>query len=228
MTTGSGAAKLPAAAGAVVERYLATLATALPVPRRTRSQILAELDDGLRCAIEDHLHGGEAPLQAAEAAVRELGDPQLLAREYAAELAPATARRIGLCLVLSGPAVGLTWVLTCGVHVAGWTGKIGAVMMAAPFMPFLLAVAVPSAVVASAARGRLARFVGVSRDMATNAATVAVTACVLADIALVATAASTARAVTGTVGLAVALSGLRSCLAAVGLHRLARLRAAAS
>jgi len=90
-----------------VERYLAELAARLRGPRTVRLRVLAEVHDGLTDTIETHLAGG-APLDAAAtAAVREFGDPDVIARSFADELATASARRTIAAFILTGPLVGV-------------------------------------------------------------------------------------------------------------------------
>jgi hypothetical protein len=48
-------------AAAVVEAYLAELDSRLPASRRVRGAIVAEIADGLACAVADQIEAGIAP-----------------------------------------------------------------------------------------------------------------------------------------------------------------------
>lgn len=80
------------AAVVVVDAYLHVLSAGLTVPDRVKADVLAEVRDGLWAAVEAHrAHGVEAE-PAAQAAVAEFGDPAVVARAFAPELAAVVAR----------------------------------------------------------------------------------------------------------------------------------------
>ena len=91
----------------VVVAYLDMLAGALPAGQRSGAAVRAELSDGLACAIAARVERGADPHAAALAAVIEFGDPLLIARAFAPELAADSAHRIGLGLVIGGPLGGV-------------------------------------------------------------------------------------------------------------------------
>ena len=87
----------------LIDDYLAALSAALP-PR-----IVEELADGLDETRRWHLGRGLAPDAAAQAAVAEFGDPQVIVTSFTqASSGRRTARR----LLLIGPGVGLCWAIT--------------------------------------------------------------------------------------------------------------------
>ena len=93
---------------------LEVLAGQLPGP------VVKELADGLDETYQRHLGLGLAPQAAAEAAVAEFGDPQLIAAEFT-RVHPArqTARR----LLRIGPAVGCCWAVAL-VTGRAWTWPV--------------------------------------------------------------------------------------------------------
>jgi hypothetical protein len=93
-----------------VDAYLAEIAAALPGPRRRRSDILAELRDGLNDAADSHRAAGLPGTAAIHAAVSEFGDPRQLAAAFRPELAVTQARRFILALSLSAPLIVLLWM----------------------------------------------------------------------------------------------------------------------
>ena len=123
-------------AGDLIDAYLARLRAGLPDSSAT-SRALAEVEDGLRSAAEDHVRHGTEPRHAARLAVTEFGDPEALAADFVPVLAAAEAHRDGLALLLTGPAVGILWlasaVLTrpaAPVPVAAGVAAVGLVLVA--------------------------------------------------------------------------------------------------
>lgn len=72
-----------------------------------RRGVLAEVGDGIACAIESRMADGASAFEAAREALTELGPAEDLAAAMAAEIVPLTAHRTGLLLLVSGPVVGL-------------------------------------------------------------------------------------------------------------------------
>ena len=97
---------------AAVERYLAEVAARLPGSARVRSGIVAELRAGLLDATDAHRSAGLPPAEAAAAAIREFGDPGLVAGGFRAEIAAGLARRVSIAVLVTGPLVGLLWIVT--------------------------------------------------------------------------------------------------------------------
>ena len=180
---------LEPAAARVVSDYLTVLGAHLPVGRRARAGILTEIADGLACAIEARTARGEPADRAAASAVADLGDPRRLALNFAGQLGPAAAHRLGLALVVSGPLVGLIWVAAHPAGGSDWPARVGAMLATVPLYPPILAVTVPAAVVAGAGAGWFARRRPVPRRLATGAALVAAIGCVAGDLSLLTVAA---------------------------------------
>jgi hypothetical protein len=222
---------LAPAARAVVEEYLTQFAEALPGSRRVRAAIAAEITDGLLAEVEEHQNRGAPPARAAELAVADFGEPRELAAGFALELAGATAHRVGLALVSTGPVVGLTWVAVFASDSGlGWRDELSAIWSAIPAFALVLLLVVPAAVLATAGAGRAARRVPVSPRLAAAAASFAGAGCVVGDVTLiVGLVAATARgaAPSWLAAVAVGASVLRLTLAGAAARRCALLRAAA-
>lgn len=193
---------LTGAAEAILNGYLAALGKALRLGPRERRRILAEIDDGLRCAAEARLDAGLDPTAAARAAVAEFGDPEEIARQFSAVAEPALSRRCGTVLVATGPLIGLIWLSV--TH--------GAILTAVPVVLLLLLATIPAAVLATVAGRPIA-------------ARVAAAGCIAADLTLI--AAMAAHPVPGSplLFVAVALSALRAIGSATAWHRLGKLAA---
>jgi hypothetical protein len=112
-TAGSGGPGVPAfPCGQAVERYLGEVAARLPGPRKAHSGIVAELRAGLHDATDSHQSAGLPPAHAVQAAIREFGDPGLVADGFLPEIAAGHARRAATVLLVTGPLVGLLWLAT--------------------------------------------------------------------------------------------------------------------
>ena len=135
--------------------YLADLAARLRGPRRRRDAILAELRDGLHHATEAHIAAGLTPAQAAAAAITQFGDPQAVADAFAGELATAYARRTIAWYIVTGPLVGIWWLLLLQPH--PWRTGLIALLAAIPVLP-LIALAIATAAGTFATTGRLMRW----------------------------------------------------------------------
>lgn len=216
------ALSLPEGAAEAVHAYLDRLDAALPASARDRHQVVAEVGDGLACAVEAGIAADVAPAAAAAAAIAELGAADDLAAGYAAELAPRAAHRTGLALILSGPVIGSAWLAAAG-PAADLPGRFTELLTAVPLYPLLLAVAVPAAVI-----GVVGARLPMPAAWSSRAAVLAAAACIVADIMLLATALD-APADHDRVWLAVAasVSGTRLVSAGVAMRRVARLELAA-
>jgi len=122
----------------ILVSYLADLGTRLHGPRPTRAVILAEIRDGLDQATTDHAARGLGPADAAATAVEQFGSPQAVADAFTGELATAYARRTITTFVLTGPLVGIWWLLL--LHPRPWRSTPAALIAAIPAVP-LIAVA---------------------------------------------------------------------------------------
>lgn len=180
--------ELPAAAADVLGGYLTTLDAGLPVGRRDRAAIIAEVGDGLASAVDAKLDRGADPDVAARQAVAEFGDPGDLAHQFASQLMLAHAHRLGGWLLLSGPVVGGAWIAAVTATGSGsWTARISETLAAVAYYPLVLAITVPAAIVALAAGGRLAWRLPLPAGLVTGAVVVATLGCVLGDVSLLAT-----------------------------------------
>jgi hypothetical protein len=218
--------RLPAEAAWIVDDYLATVAALLPAGSRVRHHMLAEIGDGLACAVDAHLADGAVPRQAARAAVVEFGDPRRLAGSLAHELAPATARRTGARLLVTGPLVGLIWVAAYRTGSPNWLSNVVAVLSSVPVLPLVLLVAVPAALVAVAGPGLLARRLTLPPGLVPIAAIIATSAVVLGDATLIGTTLIHGRGTSALIGAAILVSVVRASLAGVAMRRIVRLLAA--
>jgi hypothetical protein len=212
----------------VVGGYLAVLASHLPTGRRARAVILAEIADGLACAVEDRVARGEPAQAAATAAVAELGDPRTLAVAFARQLGLDAAHRLGAGLVVTGPLVGLAWVAARASGGSDWPARVAGVLSANPLFVAILTVTVPAAVIAITGSGRFARRRRVPPRRATGAALVAAIGCVAGDLSLLAAAASHPPDSPAFLTLAAMASLVRLSAASWASHRIVRLRAALS
>ena len=103
----------PGADGAqLVEAWLADFGAGLCGSARARSEVVAELRDGLLEAVDNHRRAGLETVDATRAALREFGEPAEIAAAFAPELAARQARRTALTLIGTGPLVGVLWGAT--------------------------------------------------------------------------------------------------------------------
>jgi hypothetical protein len=142
----------------LIASYLDALSRQLP------GQVVEELADGLEETYRRHLGLGLAPDAAAQAAVAEFGDPDLIAAEFTRA---HPARRAARRLLAAGPAVGLCWAVAL-ITSRAWTWPVPAV---AGIMPGLALVAVVTllAVAARTTRYRAAGRAGAAGCIGTAA-----------------------------------------------------------
>ncbi len=196
-----------------VTRYLTEFGALLHGPRHTRDAILAEIDDGLHQAVEAHLANGAALEQAVEAAIAGFGTPRAVAAAFAAELSVAQARQTIIAFLLTGPLVGIWWLLLFDPQ--PWRTGPAALITAIPAVP-LVAAGTALAAAAIATTGRLIRWLpetGATRAL--GAATAIAVICLAGDLADL-----------GLLGIHAAFGGIRSeslasAAAAAGLARVA-------
>jgi hypothetical protein len=139
---------------APVMTYLVEIAGALPGPRRHRDRILAELRDGLDASVAGHIDRGLSEEDALSTAIEDFGRPVAVAAAFAAELAIAYARRTLLWYLVTGPLVGVWWLLVLQPH--PWHADAG-VLAVIPALP-LVVVAILTAMGTVATTGRLIRW----------------------------------------------------------------------
>ncbi|MFI5913378.1 hypothetical protein [Dactylosporangium sp. NPDC051541] len=203
-----------AEADAIIAAYLDALTRRIPTGRRGRTAIRAELRDGLECAVRARVERGARPVDAARQAVDESGPPGVVAAAFTRELCATWTHRLALGLLAGGPLVGATWVAATPDPAGGWYDRAAAAVSASSVYPYLLAVAVPAAVLAVAGTGRLMYRLPGLRPIASPAAVLAAVLCLGGDVSLLA-AAGLHGAADGTLTvLAAAASAVR--LGAVG------------
>jgi len=167
-------------ATAAVEHYLGELGTRLRGPRGTRTRVLTEIRDGLTDAIDAHRTNGTPPDRAVTTAIAEFGDPQTIARSFAPELATATARRTIAAFILTGPLVGIWWLLL--LHPTPWRTGIVTALAAIPTLP-LIPLILATAAGTLATTGRLIRWLPeTTAARAVTATIVVATLCLAADL----------------------------------------------
>jgi hypothetical protein len=181
----TGGFGLATEASEIVSAYVSALGGRLPGGRRARSLVLAEIVDGLACAIEARVQGGQSPAEAAHAAVDEFGEPNEVAAAFARQMLTTTAHRTGVSLVMSGPIVGLVWASAWGAHTTSWSGKIDAVLSGVRGLPLLLLLIVPCAVAAASASGRFGRWLNLPMKWMYPAALAATGGCMALDATMV-------------------------------------------
>jgi HAAS len=200
--------------------YLTEVAARLHGPRRQRARILAELHDGLGEAVADHARDGLTPDQAADAAIDQFGTPAEVAAAFAGELAITYARRTLAWFVVTGPLVGIWWLLL--LRPQPWhTGPV-ALLAAIPVLP-VIGVAIATAMGTFATTGRLMRWLPEATPRRALSATLAVAALALtADTVVIASYAWSAAPAQLLGAIAVAASLTRIACSAVALRHTLR------
>ena len=166
-------------------QYLDHIGAALQGPRRRRQRVLAELREGVEQSAVDRTATGIDPDEALIGAIDEFGHPSAVAQAFDAEMAIADARRIIGAFIVTGPLVGIWWLLL--LHPARpWHTGAAALLAAIPVIP-LIPVGVVAAAATFAATGRLIRWLPEARPQTALAAAAAIAALVLAcDITILA------------------------------------------
>ncbi len=141
--------RAPAEAGPetqAVEHYLRVLGDQLHGPARARTAAIEEIRSGLDDAITAHRtrHGTSATV-AAEAAITQLGAPQVVAAAFAGELAVGQTRKALWILLLTGPLVGIWWLLLLATQSGAIQPAI--ILTAIPALPVVAAAIVIAAIV---------------------------------------------------------------------------------
>lgn len=210
----------------LIESYLAAVATGLIGPRRWRSEVIAELRDGLAEATRAYATATGAPGAAASAAVAEFGPPRDVAAGFREVAAAGLARRVAVGLLASGPVAASAWVAAMGASgIAPWDGGLAGPWRLLPGLGAALAVAVPAAMLVLAVTGRTGHRWGSTRPrLAPAAAVIATGACAVGDVVMLTavgvwlggTAAPTAWPV---LAAAAGFSGIRCLLAGCAARR---------
>jgi hypothetical protein len=173
---------LDAPAHVVLDTYLAALATRLTGPAPMRAAILAELHDGLLEAVDAYQACGLTPGAAANAALAEFGDPEMLAIAFRPGLAAAQARRVGLGLLLTGPFVGILWVSAMASPLPPWRHALSGVWVVVPVLSLAVTAGALAAVLAVVSTGRLSRWLPDGSRIAPLAAVSAGLSAAVADL----------------------------------------------
>lgn len=176
----------------VIDTYLSRVAAALPGSSRARRDVLAELRSGLLDASDAHRAAGLPTDQATEAAIGEFGDPTQVAAAFRPELATRQARHLALCLVATGPLIGLLWVSAAftshfGIRQAPpwqWPHLTAIARFAVPLAVLTLLISIWAALFTLAATGRLTRWLPARTRLAPTAAAIAGFGTVAADLAI--------------------------------------------
>jgi hypothetical protein len=153
----------------LIDAYLGEVAAALPGPARVRNDIVAELRSGLFDAADAHGCAGLPPALAAEAAIREFGDPGQIAAGFRPELAARQARHLAFTLIATGPLIGLLWAAAARASHIGirsappwhWAGVPPASPVVFPLAGAAFVITVWTALFTVAATGRLTRWLPV-------------------------------------------------------------------
>jgi hypothetical protein len=207
-----------AAVDVQMDAYLTELASRLRGPRRRREAIIAELRDGLHDAADHHGARALTPDQAATAAIAQFGTPQAVADAFAGELATAYARRTIAGYIVTGPLVGVWWLLLL-LHPHPWRTGVIALLAAIPVIP-LIVIAIAAAGGTFATTGRLMRWLPeASPRRALSAVTVIATLCLAVDLAMITIFGLSDKAPEGVAIVAVAASLTRiACGIATNRH----------
>jgi hypothetical protein len=214
---------LPSAAADQVRGYLERLDAALPTAHRVGRGVLAEVGDGIACSVESRMADGASGVEAARAALSELGPADDLATAMAAEIAALGAHRTGLFLLIGGPVVGLAWVASTPSAAGPWD-RVEQALGAVPLYPVLLALAVPAALIAFAGAGPLSRRLPVPGSASVVASMCAGVACAAGD-AMLLVATLSMDVWSSWLTVAAAASVLRLTTATIAVRRGARLHA---
>ncbi len=220
-------------AGAVLDAYLRELADAIGGPRRATAAVIDEVGDGLLEAIDRCQAHGLTSYDAAQAAITEFGPPRLVAAAFRADFGARQARRTTLTLLLTGPLIGLTWIIGAELgSLPPARGHLTGPWWALPVVGLALLVAVPAMLFTVAATGRPGLRRSVDASSPPKAAGIACLAAAAADTALL-TALSLYALTALTITLipimpAIVASLTRLCLAARGSRRCLALSAALS
>jgi hypothetical protein len=180
LITHADAVSLDDEAGAVIDAYLTDLAYRLPRHSPLSARFRAELRDDLAEATAAQLPATPGPAAAARAAIAEFGDAETVAAAFRPELATRQARRMGIALLASGPAVGACWLAATIFAADVATPWRWLPVLAAP----LIILGAPATALIVASTGRLTRWQRPNTELATRAVVVAGAAAGAGDLAL--------------------------------------------
>jgi hypothetical protein len=173
-----------------IEAYLDEVNARLIGPRGTRAAIIEELRDGLYTATAAHLARSTTPDAAVAAALEEFGTPAAVADAFADELANVHARRVSLAYLLTGPVVGISWLLLLAPP-NWWQHGPAALWSSIPALPLTL-LGVVAGLLVLAGTGRLSRWIQPTPRHLLDLTTLLGLACIAGDLVVLATLAQLA------------------------------------
>lgn len=226
--------RLNDAARKALDSYLNALDEGLAGPSKARAAIIEEIKDGLLEAIDTQLDQGASPACASATAIKEFGDPGVVASSFGPELAAQQARRIALAILRTGPLVGLIWGLAILMSPASQPLLVQHHLVGAwrllPLVGLIIVAIILTAIVAIAASGRLGRRMHDSSNVARIAAVSSGAAVVVGDLLMIGLASLQAVSESGSVAggpvvLAAAASVARLTLSARAARRCLAIRA---
>lgn len=180
----------------VIERYITDLSVRLPGPRRWRAAVLDEVRDSLLEGMDAHSGATADPAAAALHAVAEHGPADQVARAYAPEVAVAWGRRAGLLALGIIPAMAIAWNLALRAGPPShWQPSGTGLHLAATVIASGVGLTLMCSTAALLGTGRLAAAIGdhlPAFRFAVCAASIAVSAAVLALLGVVAARAAAA------------------------------------
>lgn len=169
----------------VIRDYTAELRSHLRGPALLKARVVAEIVADLESAMGKFRRLGLGTSDAATAAVAEMGPANEVAEGFADELAIAEARTTLRSLLVTGPLVGVWWLLLLAP--AGWMSQPGKLIGAIPVLP-AVAMAVAAGVLTLASTGSLIRWLPESSSRRAILGAVSVgMVCIAADLLVLAT-----------------------------------------
>lgn len=190
-----------------IEAYRDDVDARLIGPYGTRAAILEELRDGLHTAIAARARGA-TPDAAVAAALEEFGTASAVAEAFAGELANAHARRVSLAYLLTGPVVGISWLLLLAPP-DWWQHGPGALWSAIPALPLTM-FGVVAGLLVLAGTGRLSRWIHPAPRHLLGMTTLLGLACVAGDLTVLAALAHLAASALDQPGILAALAATAS------------------
>ena len=170
-----------------VDRFLAEVTARLPGSPLAHRDIVAELRSGILDATDAHCAAGLPPAEAVQAAIGEFGDPAQVADGFRTEVAAGLARRAALVVLVTGPLVGVLWIVTAAAsHLAPhhqWADLSPGFQVGVPLVAVAAGVTACGALFGIAATGRLTRWLPALPRRAPGAAAVAGFGAIGADAA---------------------------------------------
>lgn len=168
----------------LMTRYLAEIGARLPGPSRWHRELLNELRDGLNDAITHYRDQGLASKAAVTRAVVESGPAEVVAAAYTELIRMRQARRTAFALLVSGPVIGLIWLITLA---PGQTPD--ALLVRVPPLGLLVLIAATSAAITLASTGSQQRWFASGARLPHRAAYTACLTTVFCDLTMLTVAA---------------------------------------